>query len=165
MSRRFAVVCLVVALCAVRVAMAQEPAAPKITSWSNSKTGDKKTVFQVKPGEKITFTVKADSAEKYQWLVNNVVQNEAKGASFTWTVPAKKGIWKIFVKTTNKAREKWAHDEQKKLKEWIDRISNKNKYKKTFIRDMIDWNVYPFESRKEWIVSVSYTHLTLPTKA
>ncbi|MCD6377376.1 MAG: hypothetical protein J7L99_00845, partial [Planctomycetes bacterium] len=77
MSRRFAVVSLVVALGAVRVAMAQEPAAPRITSWSNSKTGDKKTVFQVKPGEKITFSVKADGAEKYQWRLDKDVQKQS----------------------------------------------------------------------------------------
>jgi len=158
MSRRFAVVSLVVALCAVRVAMAQEPAAPRIISWSNSKTGDKKTVFQVKPGEKITFTVKADGAEKYQWLGNNAVQNEAKGASFTWTVPAKKGIWKILVKTTNKAREQWVAEHAAFWEKWVKVTKDRRgmahpEKKRAFIRGMIDNRLYPLKSRKEWIVS------------
>ena len=74
MRTRLITACLIALLGVVGTGMAKEPEAPGITSWSNSKTGDEKTFFQVKPGEKITFSVKAEGAEIYQWLVDGAVQ-------------------------------------------------------------------------------------------
>jgi len=85
--------------------------APKILAWSNTKTEDEKTVFRVKPGEQITFSVRAEGAEKHQWQVDGVVQEGAGNASFRWTVPANGGISKICVRTTNRAREQWAEND------------------------------------------------------
>ncbi len=62
--------------------------------------GDK--MYLVKPGDKITFQVKAENAEKYEWQLNKKVQKEAKGNSLIWTVPNEKGTWEIHVKVSNK---------------------------------------------------------------
>ncbi len=165
------VTAIVVALSCLSLSSPAEGAEPpKITSWSNTGTGDAKTVFQAKPGEKISFTVKsaagetrrgeAQGAEKYVWLVNGTVQAKAKDASFTWAVPEKKGMWKICLKTTNKAREEWA---QKDFAVWKDRFKPRvgRRGRKIdfsgFIQQVIDLNVYPFESRKDWIVSTFLT--------
>ncbi len=82
----FLVVC-----CLSVVASAQ----PVIKGFSNSKTGDAKTMFLVKPGEKLTFSVQAEGAKSYEWTVN---KKAAKGETkFAWTVPDAKGIWEIHV--------------------------------------------------------------------
>ena len=152
-------ICLLILLAAgigVVSATAMEGVEPaKIISWSNTKTGDQKTVFQVEPGEQITFSVSAEGGEKYQWLVDGVVQGGAIGSSFTWTVANEDGMWKILVKTTNSAWENQVDKEQESLAGWIDRIESE--YKDRFIHDMIGLSVYPIEAQKEWIVSTSLT--------
>ncbi|MCK4624215.1 MAG: PQQ-like beta-propeller repeat protein [Phycisphaerae bacterium] len=74
---------------------------PRITSWSNTKTADRKMAFLVKPGQKITFSVKAEGVEGYEWQVNKAIQ-QSKSDTFTWTVPDEKGIWEIHLKAINK---------------------------------------------------------------
>ena len=100
-------VSFVTVLAIIATASAREPEAPKIVSWSNTKTANQKTAFQVKPGEKITFTVKADGAEKYLWLVDRSVQKGAGGASFKWAAPGRKGIWKIRAIAVNKPQQQY----------------------------------------------------------
>ncbi|MCK4625273.1 MAG: right-handed parallel beta-helix repeat-containing protein [Phycisphaerae bacterium] len=139
---------LVMSLITLSTATAQQAEAPKIISRSNSKTADQKTVFQIKPGEKITFSVKAEGAEKYLWLVDKAASPEAKGASFQWTVPTKKGTWKILVKTTNNTRRQWVKQRAELWNKWV-----AGKGKDKFLRDMIDLNTYPATGRAEWIVS------------
>ena len=76
-------------------------ATPVIKDWSSegghtqNKTNAKDTMYLVNAGDKITFSVKADGAEKYVWQVNKKVQAQAAGDSLTWTVPNEKGIWEI----------------------------------------------------------------------
>ncbi len=147
---------------------------PKIVSWSNTGTGDAKTAFQVKPGKKITFAVKAQGAEKYRWEADTEVrkgalkpirwyrrhhlndaewrefkvQKEGRGDSFTWTVPGK-GIWKIRVEVANNAYEKRTSE----------LIASCAKYWKKDAKD--EWSgwmrdaLVPSVARKEWIVSTS----------
>lgn len=139
----------------------QASASPaSITSFANSKTGDAKTMFPVKQGEKITFSVKAEGAEKYVWLVDGTVQKKAKGASFTWTVPNKKGMWKILLKTTNKEREDWVKQKALSWNKWVTtleatRVSPEEKER--FVQDMTELYVYPLEAQTEWIVSAFLT--------
>ena len=87
-----------------------------IKDWSSkggrtqNKTGPKDIMYLVKAGDKITFTVTADGAEKYEWQLNKKVQKEVKGNSFTWTVPDEKDIWEIHLKATGggeQAHEEW----------------------------------------------------------
>ncbi len=76
-------------------------AAPVIKDFSSkggrttNKTVPKDIMYLARPGDKITFTVKADGADKYVWQVNKVSDKQAKGNSFVWTVPSEKGIWEI----------------------------------------------------------------------
>ncbi len=84
-------------VCLACVASAQ----PVIKGFSNSKTGDNKTMFLVKAGEKITFSVQAEGAKSYEWTVNKAPAG-GKKAKFTWTVPNEKGIWEIHVKASGK---------------------------------------------------------------
>lgn len=90
-------------------------AAPVIKDFSSkgghttNKAGPKDIMYLVKPGDKITFTVKADGAEKYEWTVNKKVDKEATGESFVWTVPDEKGIWEIHLTAT--AGKEQAHQE------------------------------------------------------
>ena len=64
-------------------------AAPVIKDFSSkggkttNKTGPKDTMYLVQPGDKITFTVKADGVEKYEWTVNKKVDAEATGSLLT----------------------------------------------------------------------------------
>ena len=158
MHRRVVTLIVAMAMGVVGRATAQQPEAPKVNSWSNSKTADRKTVFVVKPGKNITFTVKADRAEKYVWLVDKTIREGANAESFKWTVPNKKGMWKICVKTTNKAREEWA---KKDAAVWKDRFKPRTTRRgrkidfSSFIQQVMDLNVYPFESRAEWIIATS----------
>ena len=77
------------------------PGLPVIKDFSSeggspaNKTGPKDVMYLVKPGDKITFSVKADGAKKYEWRVNKDVQAGAGGEEFTWAVPDEKGIWEI----------------------------------------------------------------------
>ncbi|MDY7010350.1 MAG: hypothetical protein SVV80_06295 [Planctomycetota bacterium] len=79
------------------------PAAPVIKDYSSTggnpvnKTGPQDSMYLVKGGDKITFTVKADGAEKYVWQVNKQADKGATGETLTWTVPDTKGIWEIHV--------------------------------------------------------------------
>jgi len=173
MSRRFVVVCLVVALGAVRAALAQEPAAPRIISWSNSKTGDKRTVLQVKPGERIIFKVESQGTERYQWEIDTEtrkgtvgpvwyrhrhkkgyewrefkVQEGVRGNSFTWTVPGK-GIWKIRVTAISGAWEEWTNRVIADCaKHWKKDAGGEWS---RWMRDALT----PTEARTEWIVSTT----------
>ncbi|MCK4625487.1 MAG: right-handed parallel beta-helix repeat-containing protein [Phycisphaerae bacterium] len=122
---------------------AEGPNAPKITSWSNSKTADQKTVFAVKSGEKITLTIKADGAEKYLWQVDKAVQKGSDSASFTWTVPDKKGLWKIQVKSVNKSLEQYV----------AGLAADFRQFHKKDVPPTIEDGYYPPQCRKEWIVS------------
>jgi parallel beta-helix repeat protein len=79
-------------------------AAPVITDWSNSCTNDQDTTFLVNQGDTITFSVTVNEDADYQWVVNNVDQNN-NAPNFTWTVPSENGIWKIHVRATNEAEE------------------------------------------------------------
>ncbi len=77
-------------------------AGPILEGFSNSKTKDDKTMFLVKPGEKITFSVRAEGAPINKWTVNKkAAKNPAgmglKSNSLFWTVPNEKGIWEIHV--------------------------------------------------------------------
>ncbi len=77
-------------------------AAPKLEGWSNSRTKDDKTMFLVKPGEKITFSVRAEGAPINEWTVNKKVTKNPpnirlKSNSLFWTVPNEKGIWEVHV--------------------------------------------------------------------
>ncbi len=141
--------------------LAEGAKASKIISRSNTKTGNDKTVFKVKPGEQITFSVKADGAEQYQWRVNGQLQEGAASESFKWTVPEKKGMWKILIRSTNNDRRKWVAQRAKLWEKWITvRQRHGKKYpkeKEKFIRDMIDLNIYPTEGQTEWIVSTFLT--------
>jgi len=81
----------------------------RISSWFNTKTGDKKRMFLARSGEKISFTVICEGAEKYEWRVNKKVQKDT-GKTFTWTVPDDKGIWEIHVRASKgnaEARNEW----------------------------------------------------------
>ncbi|MCK4625126.1 MAG: right-handed parallel beta-helix repeat-containing protein [Phycisphaerae bacterium] len=158
MRTRLITASLVMVCCLSTSASAKGAEAPKVISWSNSKTGNEKTVFAVKPGEKITFSIKADGAEKYLWLADKVVQKTAGGASFTWTVPARKGMWTIHVKTTTIAREQWVKQQVVFWNKWARvRKDRKGKSypeeKQKFIRDMADLITCPAEARKEWTAS------------
>ncbi|MDY7011686.1 MAG: hypothetical protein SVV80_13195, partial [Planctomycetota bacterium] len=90
-------------------------AAPVIKDFSSTggcmqnKTGQTDRMYLVKPGDKITFVVKADGAEKYVWQVNKQVVEGADEQSFTFTVPNEKGIWEIHVKAVSDDKE--AHQE------------------------------------------------------
>ncbi len=121
---------------------------PEIMSWSNSKTEDEKIVFEAKPGEQITFGLKAQGAGEYLWCIDGRVREKADSPSFKWTVPNKKGMWKILVKTTNKDRRRWVRQRTELWNKWIG-----GKRKDEFIRDMTDLNTFPERGRKEWIVS------------
>ncbi|MCK4624741.1 MAG: PQQ-like beta-propeller repeat protein [Phycisphaerae bacterium] len=83
-------------------------ATPVIKEFSSTggspqnKTGDEDLMYLVKSGEKTTFTVKADGAEKYTWQVNKKAQAKATGNTFAWTVPDEKGIWEIHLTVSNK---------------------------------------------------------------
>jgi parallel beta-helix repeat protein len=79
-------------------------AAPVITDWSNSGTNDQDTVFLVNHGDTITFSVTVNEDADYQWVVNNVDQNN-NAPNFTWTLPSENGIWRIHVRATNEAEE------------------------------------------------------------
>lgn len=132
--------------------------APKILAWSNTKTEDEKTVFRVKPGEQITFSVRAEGAEKYLWLVDGAVQKGADAASLKWTVPNEKGMWKICVKTTNRARERWVAGQAVLWDKWVGvRTDRQGKAfpdeKRAFLQGMIEHRLYPLQAQKEWIVS------------
>ena len=90
--------------------------APVIVRWTSSgghtknKDDERDIMYLVKSGDEITFTVRAKGAERYQWQVNKVVQEGAKGNSFTWTVPEEKGIWEIHLSASNadgEAHQEW----------------------------------------------------------
>ncbi|MCK4623917.1 MAG: hypothetical protein KAV00_01295, partial [Phycisphaerae bacterium] len=75
-----------------------------------NKDNAKDKMYLVKPGDKITFQVKAENAEKYEWRLNKKVRQEAKGNSLIWTVPNEKGTWEIHVSVSNKdgrAHQEW----------------------------------------------------------
>ncbi|MDY7011203.1 MAG: hypothetical protein SVV80_10705 [Planctomycetota bacterium] len=88
-----------------------ESAAPVIKDFSSTggrttnKTDPKDLMYLVKPGDKITFSVKAEGVQNYVWQVNKKVDNKAKGDSFTWTVPNEKGIWEIHVQAGGAYRQ------------------------------------------------------------
>ena len=143
MRQRLITVGLVIIACLSSNLSAKGAEAPKVISWSNSKTGNEETVFAVKPGEKITFTVKADGAEKYLWEVNGIVQKGVGGASFEWTVPDKKGLWKVQAKATNRSLEQYVVGLVKDFKQFHNRD----------VPEVIKDGYYPPQCRKEWIVS------------
>ncbi len=159
MSGKMMMTSMAMICCVSLNSLAKGAEPPKIISWSNSKTGDSGTAFQVKPGEKITFSVKAEGAAKYLWQVNREAKPQAGGASFTWTVPGKKGLWKIQVISTNKSQERYVaglvEDFRKfpwgrwdrKAKKWI---TDKDRRE---IPETIKDGYYPPQCRKEWIVS------------
>ncbi len=140
---RSAIVSLAAVLAVVCSALAGEPEAPNIVSLSNSRTADRKTSFQVKPGEKITFSVKAKDASKYLWQVGGSVQKASKGSSFTWTVPDKKGLWKIRVKATNKSLDRYV----------AGLAADFRRFHKKDVPPTIRDGYYPPQCRTEWIVS------------
>ena len=76
-----------------------------------NKDNPKDRMYLVKVGDKITFTVKAEGAEKYVWQVNKVVQKNVRANTFTWTVPDEKDIWEIHVVAKdskgNQAHQEW----------------------------------------------------------
>ncbi|MCK4623999.1 MAG: right-handed parallel beta-helix repeat-containing protein [Phycisphaerae bacterium] len=149
MGKQFFVFSMVIVLGTVGTgSLEAEVANPRIASWSNSKTTDQKTVFAVEQGEEITFTVKAEVAEKYLWHVNGKPQQAPNAESFKWTVPDKKGMWKISVKTTNKARRQWVRKRAAFWNKWVE-----GKGKEKFIRGMTDVSLYPVKGQTEWIVS------------
>lgn len=124
--------------------------APGIVSWFNSKTNDRKTAFLVKQGEKVTFKVKTTRDEKYQWRVDKDVQKETKGNSFTWTVPHRKGIWKIHLRANNKIQRQQV---QEMLEDWKGyKVPDKEARR---ILDIPLWTDarYRSDSQMEWIVS------------
>ncbi len=68
------------------------------------------TMYLVRPADKITFKVKAEGADKYEWQVNKKAQAKATGNTFAWTVPDEKGIWEIHLTASNKdgaAHQEW----------------------------------------------------------
>jgi len=83
-------------------------AKPIIQQWSSTgghtknKDGPQDGMYLVKGGDKITFTVKAEGADKYIWQVNKKVQNDATNNTFVFTVPNSKGIWEIHVEAIGK---------------------------------------------------------------
>ncbi len=79
---------------------------------TQNKTGPADRMYLVKGGDKITFTIKAEGAEKYEWQVNKDVQAKATGNSLNWTVPDKKGIWEIRVKVIGKGGDQSIQDGQ-----------------------------------------------------
>ena len=88
----------------------------QIETWSSTgghtknKDGPQDRMYLVKGGDKITFAVKAEGAEKYIWQVNKKVQKGAEGNTFTFTVPNEKGIWEIHVIAVSgkdKAHAEW----------------------------------------------------------
>ena len=133
------------------IATATGPAGvPNIISWTNTKTGDGKRAFLVKPGEKITFEVKAAGAEKYQWRVDKDVQKQGEGNSFTWAVPEKKGMWKIHVRANNRVQ---AERVRQMLADWKGyKASNQESQRLLDIPLWMDAR-YPSDSQMEWIVS------------
>ncbi|MCK4626007.1 MAG: right-handed parallel beta-helix repeat-containing protein, partial [Phycisphaerae bacterium] len=160
MFRKIVAAGLLIALGMVGTVNAQMPDPPKVVSSSDSKTAGKKTVFQVKPGEKITFSVKAKGAEKYQWLVNKAIRKGAEADSFTWTVPDKKGMWKILLKTTSKARQKWGREKAASCDKWLSAQEHGKKFpkeKNRFVRDIADIYTWPVQSETEWIVATFLT--------
>jgi hypothetical protein len=74
-----------------------------------NKSGRRDIMYLVKTGDKITFTVKAEGAEKCEWQVNKKIDKKAKSNSFSWTVPNEKGIWEIHLMVTGSGKE--AHQE------------------------------------------------------
>ncbi len=76
---------------------------------TRNKTGRRDIMYLAKPGDRITFSVKAESAEKYEWQVNKTVDKKAAGNSFVWTVPKGKGIWEIHLTVAGSGAE--AHQE------------------------------------------------------
>ena len=93
-----ALVCAAVLMVGASEGMAAQPVIKDFSSTGGNpqnKTGSKDTMYLVRPGDKITFAVKAEGAEKYEWQVNKEVDKEASGETFAWTVPDKKGIWEI----------------------------------------------------------------------
>ena len=93
----------------------QALATPVIKEFSSTggnptnKTGLTDTMYLVRPGDKITFTIKAKGAEKYQWQVNKKVDTKAAGEKFTWAVPEEKGIWEIHLTVSSDKED--AHQE------------------------------------------------------
>ncbi|MCK4624906.1 MAG: hypothetical protein KAV00_06325, partial [Phycisphaerae bacterium] len=84
---------------------------------TTNKTGPKDTMYLVKAGDKITFSVTANGAQKYVWQVNKKAVAEAtarlsspkSGNLFVWPVPKAKGIWEIHLKVA--AGDKSVHQE------------------------------------------------------
>ncbi|RKX43917.1 MAG: hypothetical protein DRP27_07600, partial [Thermotogae bacterium] len=92
------------ALILVLVSSGSVSAAPVITSWSNTKTGDSDTIFSVTEGETITFSITTDKQYDHIWKVvmggkelANHTANSTTASSFTWTVPSEKANWDIEV--------------------------------------------------------------------
>ncbi|MCK4624737.1 MAG: DUF2341 domain-containing protein [Phycisphaerae bacterium] len=90
-------------------------ASPVIKDFSSegghprNKSGLRDRMYMVKAADKITFSVKAEGAKKYEWQVNKKVREKVNGGLFTWTVPGEKGIWEIHLKATVGGKE--AHQE------------------------------------------------------
>ncbi|MCK4625485.1 MAG: right-handed parallel beta-helix repeat-containing protein [Phycisphaerae bacterium] len=114
-----------------------------IVAWTNSQTENDKTIFQVKPGRAVTFSVKAENAAEYIWQVNGETRLQAKGASLKWVVPEKNGLWKIRAIATNTHQEQYVGDLLKDFKQFHKRDTPPT------IKD----SYYPPRCRKEWIIS------------
>jgi hypothetical protein len=144
---------LVIVSCLSWSLSAEGAEAPKVISWSNTKTANQKTAFQVKPGEKITFSVKsatgetrrgeANGAEKYIWQVNGETKLQVKGAFLKWVVPEKQGLWKIRAIATNTLQEQYVGDLVKDFRQ----------FHKRDVPPTIKDRYYPPRCRAEWIIS------------
>ncbi len=113
--RTVAAVCAMMLSVGGLVPVGQAFATPVIKDFSSrggsprNKRGPRDRMYLVRPGDKITFSVKAQDARKYVWQVNKELQ-KAKTDTFTWTVPREKGIWEIHLTTGNKdakAHQEW----------------------------------------------------------
>ena len=129
-------------------------ATPVIKDFSSTggdpqnKTGPKDRMYLVKPGDKITFTVKAEDVGKYQWQVNKKVQDKTVGKTFVWTVPDEKGIWEIHLKATGggkQAHEEWVVStlSKKEAPDFFDYFTDKKTLNRSktdpWGRDLPEW--------------------------
>ncbi len=118
-----------------------------------NKTGPADRMYLVRSGDKITFSVKADGAGKYEWTVNKKADAEATGNSFIWTVPNEKGIWEIHLKASDKEGEvhqEWVVSTLSKTEapDFLDyfadgKFSDKRVEKDPWDRALKDWKANP----------------------
>jgi len=78
------------------------PMPPQVVDWSNTSTRDRDTIFLVKSGERVSFTVRTARSCEHCWSVlkgskvlSARAEKDVNESSFTWDIPEDKGNWEI----------------------------------------------------------------------